>query len=477
MFKTIVRILTLILILLCGGLVFAGGGANMMILRDYDASIGLISRPKNTFSQIAKILGPVEVSAQCSIGPCATEPSLREYISKFDIERTLNKLLRELVLSFIKGLLEYLTNLFNKLLSLVEQWANTVLGIKLNLSHIRRFVALQSYKLYNQLEGEVNRIFDNLFEPLKQVNSEVASNVANTVAEAAATVELANADQAACIGTPDQCSSSPSASPQQLRQDFESGLAGILQESCIAFQLAPIQSRNKLEDAVLATHSIVKYQCLNIAPGLAEAMGQLDKRTSQIKQQAAEATKAENLKKADSQSCAPVIRSDQAVFDAKKSFSPDSNLSISSNVTFRNPVVVEASSVTEGKLVVGLTQAECDLANQALQSSQAVSEANVAKNAPQSENLADVLLKLIQDFFDEIFKKLEEIILKVINDVLQNISNLINRIGIREISGPMGRVFGQFSSQVNNSLREMFRLARNDLKQSISQEIRPNSGN
>lgn len=464
-----------LIIILSATFVFASGGSTLMALRDYDAGIGLLTRPDKTFSGLAKFFKPLEVEAQCSIGPCATEPSLREYITKFDIENVLNRTLRTLVLNFVKGLVDFLKQQFDNLLSVVQDWSSTVLGLRLNTSHIKRFVAMQAYTQFNLVEGEVNKIFDDIFGPLEETKNKEALNQAkNLASQAVATFELSTAIEKSGEGNPGQTNTSPVPDTKTFKTDILDSVEGMLQENCKVTQLAVKPSNSPLEDAILVSKGVMNRQCLGITSGFNEVGFKIDQRQESIKKMVEVATMADNLNLGETDTCGVGIFSTDSLSDANNKFdvSFSSNFNASdygykSTSDFSNPVVASAFAVTEGKSVFGLGRSECELANEAKQNAQALAEANNSKSAPQTENLTDVFFETLKDFATQIFDSLVNILTKFIDQALEQITNAISNISLREISSPLSKAFGDFKGGVNKGLKDLIKDARVEVEKGI----------
>lgn len=476
-----------LLIIFSSTFIFAAGGSNLMTLRDYDASIGLLRRPAKTWSGLAKIFQPLQVEAvgDCA-GLCAGESTLREYIAKFDFEAILSKTLRSLVLNFVKGMLDFLKEQFNKLLDVVQNWSNQVLGLKLNTSHIKRFVAMQAYTQYNLAVGEVNKIFDDIFKPLEATKDSEGLNQAKSLsAKAGATLELCTAINESDKANPGQSNSSPIPDCQIIKTDLFESVEGILQENCKINQLAVKPSNSTLEDAVLVSKGVLNRQCLGVTTGLNDSGFKINQRQEDIKKMVQTAITSDNLSLGETDTCGVGIFSKDDLLsnggnEFELSFSDSfdaSKYGYRSTSDFSNPVVASAFGITEDKSVFGLGRSECELANTAKQNAQALSEANASKNAPQTENLTDVFFQTLKDFATQIFDSLVGILTKFIDSALQQVTKAISSISLREVSSPLSKAFGEFRGDVNKGLKEQIKDARSKLAEGIDNLYGPESKN
>lgn len=467
------------LILLTGFFGFVAAGSQTMALRDYDAAIGLLQRPAKTYSALAKIFQPVEAEANTFCVNCVNE-------STFNIERILNKLLRDIVLAFVKSFINFLQQQFDKLLQIVEQWANTILGIQLNLSSIRKFVALQTVKLYNQIEGSVNQFFDDMITPLQgKITSAGISGMTQALSSAAATVEVASAVEGASQNGPGQFTSNPPPNSAAIKEEIIGAATEITGALCAALGVGSSGNTDISAAAKVAGNAFIGSQCFNILPSIANLKEKLDKRSEDVKQKAKEATTDANIKPNNNNSCSSFLRTDRDLTQARNKFGSVNPVDFSSSANidfsktplttsgikvsdFNNPVLSELTNVTFGTNLSTLSQSECDAANQTQLNIKKLEEGTKAKNAPQSEDLGAVLQQLLLDFVDSVFKALEQVITKILEAAFSAIENAISSIGIREISGPLSEAFSKAKSGVNGSISQALKDARGSIRTAIT---------
>lgn len=481
-FSSFNKLVACTLILLTGFFGFVAAGSQTMALRDYDAAIGLLQRPARTYSGLAKIFQPIEAEAQSAVFcvDCVKEVS-------FNIEKILNKLLRDIVLAFVKSFINFLQQQFDKLLQIVEQWANTVLGIQLNLSSIRKFVALQTVKLYNQIEGSVNQFFDDMLGPLEgKIGAEAKKRTTQAASDAWTTAEIASAVDGSCRNGPGQCSSNPPPDSKVIGQQVVEAVKDIAGATCGLEDLAAGPADSDVAAAAKTAGLAFVDQCFSMLVKVANTKQILDQRAQEIKDQAQTATKDENLKPGNPTSCAPFLKTDADLTEARTKFgnvnpvdfSASSNIDFSkggfvagsgvSGLDFTNSVLNEVSTVTFGTNLTSLTQSECDAANKWQLEQEKLREGTKAKNAPVSEDLGAVLQQLLLDFVDSVFKALEQVITKILDAAFSAIANAISNIGIREISGPLSEAFSKVKSGVNGSISQALKDARGSIKTAIA---------
>jgi len=474
------RIIAASLVLVTGLFGFVAAGSQTMTLRDYDASIGLLSRPAKTYSGLARLFQPINAEANTFCVNCVNE-------STFNIERILNKLLRDIVLAFVKSFLNFLQQQFDKLLQMVEQWASTILGIQLNLSSIRKFVAMQTVKLYNQIEGSVNEFFDDVLGPLEDsLGTEGKGQVVKAISDAATTAELAAATAASCENGPGQCSNSaPPPNPDNIIEEIGQAVSEIAAEACRGQAPSSGGDSDIAAAAKVAQEAFIDTTCFSAIPVALTAAEKLEQRVQEIKDQSRTATKDENLKPGNPSSCSPFLKTDASLGEAKTKFgtftntdfsnvdfSRAGNLNLGTQSNFQinttNSVLNEIGNVTFGTKLTSLTEGECDAANKWQLEQEKLREGTKAKNAPQSEDLGAVLQQTLLDFVDSIFKALEQVITKILDAAFQAIATAISNIGIREISGPLSEAFNKARSGINGSISQALRDARTQVRNSIT---------
>jgi hypothetical protein len=477
------KVIAASLILITGLFGFMAAGSMTMTLRDYDASIGLLKRPAKTFSNLAKFFQPLEAEAQSTVF-CAN--CLNE--SSFNIEKILNKLLRDIVLAFVKSFINILAQAFDKLLSMVEQWASTILGIQLNLSSIRKFVALQTVQLYNQIEGSVNQYFDDLLGPLEgKIGTTAKNQTVQALSSAATTAQIAAGVRGSCENGPGGCSSNPPPNPEAITNQIVEAASDIAGAACAGEGSGQFGDSDVGAAAEVASIAFTDTTCFGLLPKLITLKDKLETRNNETKQQASVATKDENIKPGNPTSCSPFLKTDADLSEAKAKFgtpntidfsNPNttdfSNASFSNNIVigtgtpkFSNPVLDAIGDVTFGTQVSSLSQSECDAANKFELNKEKLREGTKAKNAPEGEDLGAILQQLLQDFIDSVFKALEQIITKILDAAFQAIATAINSIGIREISGPLSEAFSKVRSGVNGSVTQALRNAREEIKRAV----------
>jgi hypothetical protein len=467
-----------LIIVLSSTFVFAAGGSNLMAVRDYDASIGLLSRPAKTWSSLAKFFKPLQTEAvgECPpTGVCASEASLKILVTKFSFESAINKLLRNIVMEFVKGMIDFLKKQFNNFLKIVANWSKKVLGLKLNTSHIKRFVGLQSYTQYNLAKGQVNKIFDKTFGPLEDTGDKNALKQTKALmVTATATYEIAETMDTADSSNPGQSNSLLKPNTAKFKTDIIDSLEGILQESCKVNQLSVKPSSSPLEDAVLVSKGVLNKQCLGITSSVNEVSLNLDLRQKEIAKQVTEANSPGNLSLGESDTCGVGIfdtadlSEENSQFEVTVSEGFDaSKYGYKSTADFSNPVVASSFGVTEGKTVFGLGRSECELANTAKQNAAALAEVNKKKDAPETESLTDVFFKTLKDFATEIFDSLAKILTKYIDKNLKKITKSISKMGLKQISSPLSKAFGEFRGDINKGLKDQIKDARGEVIKGI----------
>lgn len=460
------RIVAASLVLVTGLFGFVAAGSQTMTLRDYDATIGLLSRPDKTFSGLAKMFQPVEVEAQnVFCVNCVNEAS-------FNIEKILNKLLRDIVLAFVKSFLNFLQQQFDKLLQMVEQWASTILGIQLNLSSIRKFVALQTVKLYNQIEGSVNEFFDDALGPLEdKLGTEGKGQMVKALANASMTQQVSAAVGASCEHNPGQCSSSPPPSSDVIGAEIGQAASELVGAICKGEGNGQSTDSDVAAAARVAQEAFIDNTCFSAVPSLLAITEETDRRVQEVKDQAKNATIESNMRSGNTDSCATILIPDTAVEDAQKSVGVFSNTGldlISDDFTEGGDVAKEIDTVTKGQQVSSVDQSGCDAANVYQNNQEKLREGTKAKNAPQSEDLGAVLQQTLLDFVDSIFKALEQVITKILDAAFQAIATAISNIGIREISGPLSEAFNKARSGINGTISQALKDARTTVRNSIT---------
>jgi len=477
------KVIAASLILITGLFGFMAAGSMTMTLRDYDASIGLLKRPAKTFSNLAKFFQPLEAEAISTVfcANCLNETS-------FNIEKILNKLLRDIVLAFVKSFINILAQAFDKLLQMVEQWASTILGIQLNLSSIRKFVALQTVKLYNQIEGSVNQYFDDLLGPLEdKIGGEGKGQYVKALANAAATAEINAAVNKACEVEPGSCSSNPPPKLEPMIDEIMKAAEDIAADSCAGEGAGQFGDSDVGAAAAVAEGAFISPSCPGVLAKLISLRDELDTRIKEIQEQVPVAIKDENVKQGNPSSCATILISDGDSSKSKNIFDSANTIDFSnpntidfSNATFSNNIIIGTGTVNfsndvlnETTLAIGnnrtssLTDAQCQSANDLEINKDKLREGTKAANAPQSEDLGALLQQLLQDFIDSVFQALEQIITKILDSAFQAIATAINSIGIREISGPLSEAFSKVRSGVNGSVTQALRNAREEVKRAV----------
>jgi hypothetical protein len=107
------------------------------------------------------------------------------------------------------------------------------------------------------------------------------------------------------------------------------------------------------------------------------------------------------------------------------------------------------------------------LANTAKQNAAALAEVNKKKDAPETESLTDVFFKTLKDFATEIFDSLAKILTKYIDKNLKKITKSISKMGLKQISSPLSKAFGEFRGDINKGLKDQIKDARGEVIKGI----------
>lgn len=132
--------------------------ANMMTLRDVDASLGILSRPSNSFLAKAgdAFFGSPKVNA------IPVEITFDPYKIA---ESALNAAIRSAISGFINQIISIVADLFNDLINSLEDMVKTVTGLRLNLGSVRATIALKAVAYENKVNKnkEINKFLDKYF--------------------------------------------------------------------------------------------------------------------------------------------------------------------------------------------------------------------------------------------------------------------------------------------------------------------------
>jgi hypothetical protein len=466
------KIIVLGLLLTSGLLMFGAGGSQLSVNRDFDAAIGLIERPLNTASKLTKFLKPLAASAQGT----AQEPTQLLILAESKIESAINRAIRAAVLAFVKGLLDFLQDKFNELLSLVEDWAQSLLGIRLNLSHIRRFVALQAYTYYNQVEGQINNYFDRVLGPLEKIDPAAKKQLSEALSEASEAYVLANGVDEACQGVQGQCNNQQPSNLSSMNSRLDGAISNVAATNTRAQQqnerdgVCDVRGGNNPLLAGLCVSAPLEPAQARETAAIAEMTTAVQQRVEDVRAGVQKAVKQENINN-NSNSCGTIIRKiNGGVAGASAGISRDSRLQKEATEgKFNNRITREAFLATRGYAPDGLDEGECEMANKAAANKEALAQVNQAKNqAAGEESLANAVLSVIQDFFSDIFDKLQDIIKSIIDDVLNGITEAIAKIGNQIVSSALGTAFDGFADEFRGIASDTFNKARDGLETDLN---------
>jgi hypothetical protein len=487
---------------------FTSGAGVMMTLRDYDASIGLISRPKESFDKMGsayrKLFPEIKVEAQCfSMGvPCATEVGQQ---TRWSLDQALNKLLRQLVMAFVQAFLNFLLQQFQKLLDIISQWAETLFGVKLNTCQIMRYVAIQAYTLQNKIETSVGDFADGIFGPLKDTafiggastatrlkTAQSIGKVSSTVADAVAAAETRKAIETADQNYPQCAGNKPvgGATANQQRQQLAQTVNAVAESFCKSVEEI-VGSGTGGQDSITAAgltigRPILGPQCLDAKALVSDVNQKLNERSQKTAENAQKAIQEQQ--KASPPNCSGIVLMEQnqttsevqkaltapggvlpsfaslrqdkiELYEKNTLTSGDLNTLLTTNTAFTDLL----GEYSETNTTRGVDQNECALGDKVKAGYEAVSNAKTDGGAGDEGTLLDAILSTIQDFVKAIIDSLINMITSIIINVIQKVFAALSGIG--------GGIFANAFTEFSNGLQgEVFRVS-NDLKTAVGKTI------
>lgn len=455
---------------------FFATGTKTMALRDYDAAIGLLKRPDKTASSLAKFFKPIEANAQLVV----IDPSL---ILKYTIEAALNAALRAIVLGFVKSLLNFLKDQFDSLLRSVEQWANALLGLQINFSSIRNFVALQTVRLYNQIEGSTNAFFDGLFGPV------LTDAQIRALSSSVTTGEMAAANRAAIEANPGSTNDgSPPPSSDIIKGQIVNTVGDMLKQigcgTTISFQDGG--NNTTIAAAAAGAAPIFGDQDFGCANKLTVVTSEIDRRFEAVAGKTKEAAKPEYVKNGTDACAQYLVDKDELYKQAKLTAPAESKFAdytkggvssdvaqkaldnpTSGTISFGSNDALDAIYNTTKNVTIGnVTQEQCKLAYSKtdLLRDQLKDATKGSGGLSLEQELANTFTQFINDLVTSIFNAITEIITKIITAAFNAVINLINKIGIREISGPLAEAASKIKNATNQYVRTILDGAAKSLQ-------------
>jgi hypothetical protein len=434
-----------IMVLLVGGMALGTGGATMNSLRHFDVRMGWLQPASESLEHTYRKIFTVESeaffgggAAPSCIGPCLSE-------SAFQIEKAFERLLKNIVMSFVQGLISFLKEQFLNILNQIEQWAETVFGLRLNLCYVKRFVSYQSALLYNSIEGQINKtIFRGTVDSFE--GDSAAQNTMNQVfADAGAAVDFAAAAEVADRENPGCAAADKLPSSRELISSIGDSVADME------------EAAGELREAALGNDGItdVVYESLNInnalspsTPAENAAESALTQRANEVQVNAEEAVE-------QAQAETPADCPANMYIAPKSENQGNPNFGNFGNTVFEGTKMGAAADVVSNFVAQPLTATECSAADQTTAAQNALeTSAAAGSGAPEGESIVDTIFSVIQDFFNQIFEQLKDIITNLIQKAINAITSAINQFA----GNFTGSVFGEFGGFVDNIAGEFDRI-------------------
>lgn len=489
---------------------FTSGAGVMTSLRDYDASIGLISRPKGAFDKMGsaytKIFPEIKVEAigDCA-GPCASEGGQQ---TRWSLDQALNKLLRQLVMAFVQAFLNFLLQQFQKLLDTISQWAQTLFGVKLNTCEIMRYVAIQAYTLQNKIETSVGDFADSVFGPLKDTNfvggastqtrlksAQSIGKVTSTVADAVAAEETRKAIEMADQNYPQCAKNKPvgGATANEQRQQLSQTINAAAASFCKTVE--EIIGSGSGEDSITAAgltvgKPVLGPQCLDtkaLVSNVGEKLNNRAQTTATNAQKAVEDQKKQSppdcsgtslMKKNDAAnselqnklsntdgtvpSIAAVRQELVSQNDKTTIASGDLDLALKTNTAYID--VLQAVSTTQN--VEPIDQNQCKVGDKVTAGYKAVDNAKNQNSSSADEgSLLDAILKTLQEFIKSIIDALVKIITDIIVKVVDKVFQALSGIG----GGIFANAFTEFSNGLKTEITTGIKNLGEDVKKTVDE--------
>lgn len=164
---------------------FGFNNSNTVKLRELDASLGLIRRPKTSkvLESAKYIFRPVIANAQWAVSVLA------------DIPRIVWEVIQKALLSFISkligGLIDKVLSFFGSIVDQIGSWINTVTGLKDNTASWKSAIAMKAYQVGECLNRSSESVVRGLFERIDPSKNSVSASIADSqiVAEPRSSIE------------------------------------------------------------------------------------------------------------------------------------------------------------------------------------------------------------------------------------------------------------------------------------------------
>ncbi|MEI6728111.1 MAG: hypothetical protein WCK98_00550 [bacterium] len=496
---------------------FTSGAGVMMTLRDYDASIGLISRPKDSFNKMGaaynKLFPQVKVEAigDCA-GPCASEAGQQ---TRWSLDQALNKLLRQLVMAFVQAFLNFLLQQFQKLLDTISQWAQTLFGVKLNTCEIMRYVAIQAYTLQNKIETSVGDFADATFGPLKDTNfvggastatrlktAQSIGKVSSTVADAVAAAETRKAIETADQNYPQCARNKPvgGATASQQQQQLSQTINTVAEIYCNR----PVEEIvGKGEDSITVAGktawTFVAAQCLDTKSIVSNFRDKLNSRaqTTATNAQTAVVKQGQQSPPNCGGGSAIMKKNDAANSEIQNKLSGKETGSVPPLSVIRGEIVAKndsertinslgdigdaialasANSAWETILdnlsstnkVEPLDQNQCNAGDKVTASYKALDNSKNQNSSGGEGDLLDAILQTLQEFIKSIIDSLIQLITDIILKIVDKVFQALSGIG----GGIFANAFNEFSSGLKTEISVGLQNLGTDVKKTVDEAFK-----
>ncbi len=436
------------------GMNLAMGGSMLHTNRSFEAQMGWLKIPNKDLSLTYKKIFLTKVNAGAVGGAVFCTNCVNE--ATFQAENILNKLLRSFVMTFIQGIINFLKSAFENLLNMIEDWASTAFGLRLNLCNVKRHVALQSVLLYNAAEGTINNLFGNTTEALNN-EPETKLTMENAIAKAGTTIDNAAAIEAADSQYPACASNNPVPRADEIIDSVSSSMQEL--------------NETKEKIAETATFSgdpiagVVGQNLIKFSPNAADTaalVSSLKQRSEDVKVEASGAMDA--LDKQSPPECAMA-----QVLTPSENNSGGSWNQGGINANLSAPHLQDQARVTGALEARVLNRNECETTDVVGNSQTALQTTAASQSAPEGD-LLDSIMNIVMDFFNQIFERLKAIITEVIRKVVNEVTQFIDNIAFSLPSS----IFGDLTNSVldvSDTIRDLERALRQEIRDTNLSDI------
>jgi hypothetical protein len=447
-FQLFSKLIASLMVFLVAGMSLATGGATLNTLRNFDLRMGWLEPAAESLEITYKKVFTVDAQAQRAVFcvNCVNEGT-------FQAEKIFEKLLKSLVMNFVQGLLNFLKEQFLNILNQIEQWANTVFGLRLNLCYVKRFVSYQSALLYNSVEGQLNKtVFGGFVDSFEgEAGTQNAMNTA--FADAGAALDFAAAAEVADRENPACASNDKLPSSDQMIDTIGESAEEMAQAS----QEFAETSLKAMNDGITEVLFDGLFQVNHSYGSKAETKAELANRKADVQENAEKAVE-EIGDSAPSECKSGIYMASTSDLETGATGGQTANFS---DMDFDGSKLNEASGTLPNYEAVPLTASQCDASNE-VEATQNAIESTASVQAPGEGDLLDSLLSTVQDFFNQLFDRLKEIINQLIQKAIDTVVG-----AIQEFAGNFtGSVFGELGNSlgdITSSLDEVTGLVTREI--------------